>query len=279
MTQTKTKTKTRTRSRDSGMRNIQVESALNKSSSKAQTQWDATTFMKRKNMMHCSLIKAKHLSILKTSFNAFHNLQRLPAPACALLRGHQDFEHDVAELPGLTKNDSIKSYADIQNDVQRQRQEAVGFQRPPDPPQRLSFKGVYAVKLPTEGDLYDRSTLWRKTVNARAFELEERRRLMDKTQLEKKRKQNELKYQVMQSTALKKAKDIMRVHAQAIAQANPQPKVHSVGPKHVRYAADPDCIPETTNANRNLDSYSGHKSRLKSMSGAKAHPMNRSKPN
>ena len=143
-----------------------------------------------------SLLKVKHLSFLKSTFD----YKPSPDPKYDLER-----EEMLSGEKGEARQRKLRAFLNIKEDVRRQIEEIQGYKHTPEKIKPVSFKGVHAVKLPTESELHAVAKERRKKLNPLPFEMEEKNReIAQLTYMKSRRRNEQMKYKskLSRTTAL-----------------------------------------------------------------------------
>ncbi len=166
-----------------------------KSGTEPAADWDekaAAFFLPRRERLFGSTLKRKHESGLRSTFTNFRCLRGIGPESCRHIRSPEPEEEEER----FCEVGSPKSYAEIRaalareiSDMQKSRQleHHAGERR------RYHVRGIYQVHTPTEGELFFKSQLMRRSVNPVAFSREQRVEKEDRRLMEKRRARKDAK--------------------------------------------------------------------------------------
>lgn len=152
-------------------------------------------FMKPRETLRSSFIKSKYASALKATFTPCKNMRKVSEETRRMIMLPNTLEEESV----ATRRKCNKSFVEVQYELRQQELEAKGFCEKEKKGSPISFKGLYSVKVPTEGELYNKAVSWRKRLNPKAASKEAEIIERDKFLFEKRHKRNELKYKLMHS--------------------------------------------------------------------------------
>lgn len=109
---------------------------------------------------------------------------------------HNKTERNNYKMHSNKREKNNKSFVNIQEDIKRQIKENMQEGRN-QKSHNISFKGIYTIALPTEGEISERAKKFRKIINPEAFDFELKKEKRERELFEKKVKQREVIYKLM----------------------------------------------------------------------------------
>ncbi len=161
---------------------------------RASARSETEKFMRPRQTANGSFLKLKYVAALKQTFVTFRRPDSREAGL--ILQSSVADEEEPEDRPQLEG----RSFMSIREDLRQEEAGEDGRYNPPEERLRpISCKGIYSIRLPTEGELYRKAQAWRKRMNPQAAEIEAKRVSRELFLFAKKKKQSELTYKVMQS--------------------------------------------------------------------------------
>lgn len=148
-----------------------------------------------KRKLHNSNIKVRHMNLLRGTFTP--------------LKGQNEEGPEVESE--LTRNRQLtRSYNEIKSSLRKEAVELGEETRSPAKEKRHRIKGLYDVRVPTEGELYVKAKKWRTLMNAKASAQEAKYEQKDLLLLRKRREQATLKQNAIKSLLRSKEKALRK---------------------------------------------------------------------
>lgn len=146
-----------------------------------------------KPRLHNSTLKTKHLHAITNTFRPMNNLNSFDEKVIKYLKIESD-----NEVP-KQKESMPRSYKEVQQRLKKELIEAEGYQEEDEIDKPISFKGLYSIHIPTEGELQTKSKKRRELINPKMNEEERRYEALDLMLLKKGREQRILKNNALKS--------------------------------------------------------------------------------
>lgn len=174
-------------------------------------QVHAATWLPQKPKMFGSTLKTSHMDSLRSTFTNFRNLKGVSEQTQRFLTADEEYGGRGMKPMSMGNTSNLgKTLKDITKELKRESDELEGYIPPIVKEKRIAIKGIYNIKVESEGELYNRAVLRRKLVNSVAANEEQRRENLDRKLLEKHRNQRLLKNKAMETIIKAKEKALAK---------------------------------------------------------------------
>jgi len=177
----------------------------NKSMNNINKSYTELGFPMRKTL-YGSGLKSRYLPFLKETFKPISNISKLGENTRNLLMRKED----NGEEPLSLSRELLRSYNDIKAHIKKEQEGFIGFIAPTNKEKPLGSKGIFNIKVPTQGELAVKAKEFRKNVNPFAYNEERKREELDLKLFKKRKEQKRLKLLAMQSILRKKEKELLK---------------------------------------------------------------------